>query len=422
MSKRVLIISFSMPPSPDIGARRWVKFAKYLKKKGHLVKIIAAHEHFPEISQWQKDLAGLEGDLAFTASGYPRYLGIRPQSLLDKVLYRASLHYAKLRSKGNYYDKSNLWAPALLKASRNAIKSHGINNVICTIPPFKMAYHLLALKKEFPGVNFIVDYRDPWTNNKTAFGFMHLSAARFRAEARAEERVVKEYDRILAVSEEMKEHFKTLLDARELDKKFVAIPNGFDREDFLQVSKPVLETEKRNTLKIVFAGTFYDKSFHVLEKLAETVSALEEAHPARKGLLQFIFIGSMPQNAELLVKANSTSFSFLGRKNLSETYSLLGDADFCALFLTDDLNYSLSTKFYEYLALKKPIISFSKHKGANARFIEENGIGIGVSFSTMKEEIEKLMNKQPLVAFNPKLDASVFDIKNLAEQLEHVLI
>jgi len=422
MSKKLLIISFSMPPSSDIGVRRWVKFAKYLKQKGHLIKIIAAHEHDPETSPWLKDAECLEEDLFFTNSGYPKYLGIRPQNFKDKVLYRVSLHYAKLRSGGNYYDKSNLWGPQLLKASRETIKKHDIKNVICTIPPFKIAWHLLQLKKEFPHINFIVDYRDPWINNKTAFGFMHLSAARFQTEKSAEKKVVQQYDKIIAVSEQMKEHFLNFIDETALNKKFIAIPNGFDSEDFVHKAYKVSSGKEKGFITVTFAGTFYDKSIHVLEKLIDSVNQIKADQSLGKNLLKFIFLGSMPQKAKDLVEANSHSFTFLGKKNLHQTYELLANADYCSLFLTDDLNYSLSTKFYEYLAMQKPIISFSREKGANAKFIEKHGVGIGVDFSTMPSVISSLMRGETIVAFKSNIDYSAFDVKNLAKKVEDILI
>jgi glycosyltransferase involved in cell wall biosynthesis len=421
MSKRVLIVSFSMPPSPDIGVRRWVKFAKYLKQKGNLVKIIAAHEYFPETSPWLRDAESLKGDLEFTRSGYPRHLGIRPQSLAEKISYRLSLHYAKLRSRGNYYDKSNLWKSRLLKAARKTIREHDIHNVICTIPPFKIAHHLLELKKEFPKLNFIVDYRDPWTNNKTAFGFMGLPPERFQAEHLAEQKVVQQYDKITAVSAEMKAHFKTFLKDEELNRKFVTLPNGFDPEDFYR-QKRNSSPDRKTSITIIFAGTFYDRSVHVLEKLMKTVEALEEQEPVKKGFLKFVFIGSMPQQAKALIDAHEPSFTFQGKKNLAEAYELLADADYCSLFLTDDLNYSLSTKFYEYLAMQKPILSFSKEKGANARFIEEKKIGLGIDFLTMSDVIARLMKGQPILEFAPQLDIEEFSVKKLTDKVEQLLI
>jgi len=424
-AKSVLIICFTFPPAPGIGGRRWVKFAKYLRRNGNLVKVIGAQSQESEVSEWQKDQEELKEDSIFIKSSYPKYLGVVPGGMKEKILYRLSLFWAKLKNKGNYYDKSNYWKDKLLEASREIIKKHGIKNVICSVGPFRSSFFLLELKREFPGVNFILDYRDPWTNNKTSFGFTSLTDERFKYEVMMEASVVKGYDRITAVSAEMGIYFKDFLPDRELDKKFVSIPNGFDPEDFGNAALVNVEARNSEKVTVVFSGTFYIKSVHVFKRLAQTISVFEKAHPEQKGRLQFVFIGSVPDEIRNYFREQPHVFIFLGMKSLAEAYSITRAADFCSLFLTDDLNYSFSTKFYEYLGLGKKIISFSRYKGANARFIEENKLGLAVDFESMEKMISDLFlspKEQFAQTTESTFAADSYNVENLAKQVESLLI
>lgn len=425
MKKSVLIISFTFPPAPGIGGRRWVKFARILKQHGNCVKVIAAQNQEEEVSEWLNDLEQLKQDVTYIQSSYPKYLGIQPKSFFQKFSYRVSLLYAKVLCKGNYYDKSNYWQQQLLETSRRIILENNIKNVICTIGPFRTAFFLLALKKEFPELNFILDYRDPWTNNKTSFGFTGLSRKRYNYEVNLEEKTIKGFDKITGVSEEMAVHLSKFLDTNELKRKFSTLPNGYDLEDFKDLFPQTTDENTSGSLKIVFAGTFYIKSVHVFKKLVEVVLGLETRYPEKKGHLNFIFAGSLPSEMSVYFQQYPHFLTYVGKKNLKDSYKMMVDADFCSLFLTDDLNYSFSTKFYEYLALKKKIISFSKVKGNNARYIEDNNLGLAVDFGSMEEVIERLfvLSKKELLgeAYQSEIQES-FEIQKLTKRLEALLL
>lgn len=423
MNKRVLIISYTFPPAPGIGGRRWAKFAKYLKRRGHIVKIIAASPKGKELSEWAADGNELRNDVYFIDSSYPESLGISPQSLKEKLRYRLSLLYARLKNPGNYYDKSNYWESQLLKECRKLIRWYKISTLICTVGPFRSSSFLLRLKHEFPQLKFIVDYRDPWTNNKTSFGFTTISPKRLRYEQALEERTIKEYDHITAVSSEMGEHFKKMLTPKEFSEKFTALPNGFDGDDFKPKNGQNKMTENHQ-LKIGFTGTFYNTSIHVFEKLVETVRLVEEKYPDKKGYVKFVFAGHIPAAIKTYFDKQPHVFSFVGKKSLKETYSLLSDMDLCCLFLTDDMNYSFSTKFYEYLAMGKKIISFSKQQGSNGKFIEENELGISVDFENMEQVITDLFLSEKekfLTTYKTSFSPDNYSLESLTKKLETLL-
>ena len=67
------------PPSPGIGGRRWVKFAKYLIRDNYDIRVISAKSKFKNsLSNWNSDLQEIKHLVDYIPSGYPFYLGINP--------------------------------------------------------------------------------------------------------------------------------------------------------------------------------------------------------------------------------------------------------------------------------------------------------------------------------------------------------
>ena len=50
--QHILLISYTFPPHPGIGGRRWAKFSKYLSKLNYIVHVIHVANPFDEDSLW----------------------------------------------------------------------------------------------------------------------------------------------------------------------------------------------------------------------------------------------------------------------------------------------------------------------------------------------------------------------------------
>ena len=55
-NKKILIITFTFPPKPGIGGRRWAKFAKYLHQKKVSFDILTFEKKSSEKSKWCDDV------------------------------------------------------------------------------------------------------------------------------------------------------------------------------------------------------------------------------------------------------------------------------------------------------------------------------------------------------------------------------
>ena len=400
-----------------IGGRRWAKFTKYLLQKKVDVHIIAAKNFGKNISAWHKDIEQIEIEnrVTYFKSNYPAYLGIVPKSVVQKIGYRIALFYVKIKIKGNYFDKSAHCRNELLKAVEIQINK-GYNNVLISVGPFRYAAYIAELKLKYPLVNFILDVRDPWANNKTSFGFETISKKRLTFEYKLEENTIQKFDKITAVASDINQYF--IEKYGQKNDKFYTIHNGFDKQDIMLT----VNDTKNNEIKFVFAGTFYNKAIKYVELLVFFLNQLKTNNPELYKLLSFNFYGTVPNVFYKIIEKES-SIHFFGEKPLNEIHQIVNNANGAMLFLTDDISYSFSTKFLEYLALRKPIIVFS-NDGITGKFVEENGIG----YSITKENIEtkflticnKILNKENM--FNETFDINNFSVEKLCNKIKEILI
>lgn len=417
--KKAVVINFTLPPYSGIGGRRWAKFCKYLHREGVDLHIIAAHRASVGYSPWLKDTIEYTKKIHFINPTYPKILGTIPKGILQKIKYKLVFEYAKWKySKYNYFDPSSDFGNKIIPVLEKKI-ADGFNNIIVSCGPFHMAYEIGKMKAKYPNVNFIIDFRDPWANNGTTFGFLSISEKQLKAEIELEKTTIKNFDYVISVSKEMSEYFADLI--VENSNKFRTIPNGFDKEDF-GIQEAVYSTSP-NILRFVFTGTVYEKTLHIYREFIENLKLLKQRDPDIYQKMQFDFYGKVPVWFENETAACQDIIKFYGEVSLDEVYTHIANANVCLLFLTDDLTYSRSTKFYEYLVAGKPIAVFSKG-GETAEYVANNGAGYACNSGAMTQELERIYEdwKMDKLRVNKSLDISKLDTQKLSESIAQLLI
>jgi len=381
--RHLTIVCFTFPPYEGIGGRRWAKFAKYLHNEGVGISIIAANKQILESkSNWLNDTLAYTDKINFLPMHYPAILTTIPNGLLQKLHYRLAWIYVKFLIKGNYFDYSSFFSKQLLQALEKNIQN-GTSQIILSCAPFHMAYAAIKLKQKYPQVTFIVDFRDPWTTNKSSFGFTGLSSKRLEYEKYKEKSVIENYDKVFSVSNEMTDYFKSLISMNI--EKCITIPNGFDRDDFVHTP-----TKTSSKLRFVFAGSLYDKAFHIFSSFIDALKQIEQNNPIVYNKLAITIAGYAP-NVFLEEIKSCEIIQHVGVLSLQETYNLLSNSDVSLLFLTDDLNYTFSTKFYEYIAMNLPIAVCSTY-GHTSDYVKEHKLGYALTPDKMYETILEIIH------------------------------
>ena len=421
VKKKILVVSYTFPPTPGIGGRRWAKFSKVLVQKGWNVDVIAAKITRDSESVWMKDVLHFEKHISYINSGYPHHLTREANNLIDKIAYRIELILVKLFSKGNYYDRSIFWKKKIKKAIADKIEQKDVKYIVATGAPFGYLSQIIDLKTRFPNVIFIADLRDPWSYNETSYGWSGLSIKRKKAELNKEEKVVAKFDKIITVSAEIA---KGLREKHKNCKEIMVIENGYDLDD-LPISIEENEKDEKDEIRFVFAGTFYPNAHKYLFDFISGIQSFNLLNLNKSFKFRFQFFGEV--NSEFLeITKNIPEIEFKGRISLVDAHKKMNEATYALLFLTDDINYSISTKFCEYILHELPVIVFGKF-GYTMQFVEENSLGWGCSggkdmWLNVLLEIYNLnqSNQKKVIS---KDSISQLDIKYITEKLiNNVLI
>jgi hypothetical protein len=418
-NKNILLICYTFPPNEGIGGRRWVKFSKELYKRGYTVFVICAERFTEKESLWSKSLmSGI--NLITLPSKYPAYLYYPPKNIFQKIKYRYYLMKHKIVTQGNYYDRAVSWEKQIIRKAALIIKENSIKNVIVSGAPFHLFKHTIKLKEIFPAVKFVADYRDPWTNNRNSFGLNSISEKRIKCEIESEREILKKYDAILVVAEQMKEYLISL-DAN-VENKIYTLENGFDYDDFSAIK--LNHKTQQVKIRFLFAGNLYRKVEYLFIPFLKAICKIRTDNPDYFNLLDINFFGGFPEEYKILVseyKLNDAVKTH-GEVPLARIYQEISYADVCMLFLNKEFSFSLSTKFCEYISQKKNILVFS-NGGHTADFIVKNKIGYAAQPDTIFEQLQKIISdfENKNLCFNPHFDISKYSLQSLTNRLEVIL-
>ena len=243
--KRILVILYYWPPAGGGGVQRWLKFTKYLPTFGwqpivyapenadYPIKDSALNAQVPEdltvirhpVVEPRRALKGLRD----TAS--------RPQSGgIDQLFYRSLRDRTLLENmsvwiRGNVFvpDARVLWVRPSVRFLLRFLRENRVDAIVTTGPPHSV--HLIGRKlKRETDLPWVADFRDPWTDIEYQ-DLMMMTGVTSKRHRRMERSVFEESDCVVGVSPYWEGRFKEL-GARRV----VTITNGFDPDDFADVS------------------------------------------------------------------------------------------------------------------------------------------------------------------------------------------
>ena len=219
------------------------------------------------------------------------------------------------------------------------------------------------LRKEFPRLTVVVDFRDEWLSTSIGlFGFSRSERAR-RVARNVEASAVINATAVVAVTEAARREIRNRYPL-EPDDKFQLLPNGFDST---RLHRSALSQKPRPSGKIVVThvGTVYATT-----DPTELIEALQTLPSEAKSRFQLRFIGHIeePRFRDALLQLGKM-VELKGFLPQHEALAAMNESDYALLISHDPLN--VAAKFYDYIGSGKPILATVNPNGEVRRMLEE---------------------------------------------------
>ena len=372
--KKVLIITYYWPPAGGPGVQRWLKFVKYLRDFNiEPVLYIPENPNYPitdtgfineipdGISIYKQPIFEPYKLASFLSSKKTKRIssGIiqsKNQSTLEKVM---------LWIRGNIFipDARKFWVKPSVSFLSELIIKEKIETIITTGPPHSV--HLIGLKlKEKLDINWISDFRDPWTS----IGYhkkLKLTKASQKKHKYLEKSVLTSADKIIVTSASTKAEFQEIT-----TKPIVVITNGFDND---LKSKVVLDTNFTIAhIGSLLTGRNPENLWKVLAELIESNVKFQNSFKLKLvgvtsadvlntiysyGLENYVELQGYVSHNEALEIQNKSQVLLLTEINSKETTGIIPG------------------KLFEYLAARRPILAIGPKNWDVGDIIDETKSG-----------------------------------------------
>lgn len=425
----VLLVSYAFPPMGGVGVLRAASLARYFPAEGIRLDVLTARNAsavgseptlLKEIPSEVTIHRAMTLDLPFGVRKRIKRLVSRQKAAAIKTAAPASPGFLK-RILQNVLlpDPQVTWLPALTRAARRIVRTRNIDVVLITVPPFSTVLLVEKLRKQFPLLTIVVDFRDEWLSTGIDLvGFSQNERAR-RIARSVEESAVTNSSAIVAVTEAARCEIR-LRYPQEPDSKFHLVPNGFDATRLQRFASPPVP-RRDGKIVVTYVGTIYAST-----EPATLVEAIQSLPPELKSRFRFRFIGHIedPRFREALLQLGDM-VELRGFLPQHEALASLNEADYALLVQHGRLN--IAAKCYDYIGSGKPILATVNPEGPERTLIEELRVGYWAGSRDI-EAIRQLFlraadRSNPLLAsFQPDLGKiAMYERKSLAQRYAGLL-
>lgn len=362
MADKILLIANHFPPAGGIQVQRALSLAKYLPQNGFDVHVLTTK--YPQVAHYDRELlkqipASVKVHRTWSLEP-PFHLRKRIWGAIGKDAMKhnsprppnGSSLASSLRSlvKNRLTsvlspDPQVLWYPFAVRRALKLIRRESIRTVLVTAPPFSTFLIGNELKRRFPFIRLVSEFRDEWLSYfLSAFAFRDDSVRAHAIEM--EQETVELSDCIVAAAPSTLSRIAARYPAQP-DAKFQLVYNGYDPELLSG-----FHSRPHGLAKIIitYAGTVYPPSDPSLY-----LDALDSLPPDKRSMFETRFIGRVAEGMEAVLRnrqSKITRIDFLPHRKMLKQ---LEETDFLLLPWNDLVN--IPGKTFEYLATGKPIIS-----------------------------------------------------------------
>jgi len=381
MEHKVLIITYYWPPSGGSGVQRWLKFVKYLPQLGWTPYVFTPENpsfsmkdesllrdvppeaeviHFPiwepyGVLQWMRNPFGTRQPLKESD-----YIVTGKKSLFQHIM-------AWVRGNLLIPDPRVFWVKPSVAFLEDFIRDNKIRAIITTGPPHSMHLIGLKLRKKFPALRWLADFRDPWTE-WDIYDNLHLTSIARAYHRKLEREVLRQADVVLSISPFHVERLRKLG-----GKNVQLLTNGYDPDDFRGI-----EYRRTDHFTIRHLGVVDD--LRDPRPFMKALRQLLTDHPEYRQNVRVEFIGNVNTAFVQWVHQDewlASVTSFKPYMKHAEVLQVYGETDVLLLVLANTAIApgNLPGKMFEYLAAGRPILAIGPPAGDAAEIIQATGAG-----------------------------------------------
>lgn len=385
-AKKILLISYYWPPAGGPGVQRWYKLTKYLLQQGceiDLITVDPAQANYPVrdyslIEDFKTDKLRV-----FTTDNFDIFNFIKkfkknaeyPISGFANEAAKIGWKTILVRRLRNIFllpDPRKFWNKYALQQAKELLKSNTYDSVITTSPPHSTQLIGLELKKCFPDLKWIVDFRDPWTDIYYYHKFFHTNST-YKRDLAMEKSVVETCDRLIVAGDKIKTLFAEKY-GEKVGTKTHVVTNGFDPEDFTEIHTP-----KKENINLVYTGTI--ANYYPINTLIDVLESLAKENIT----IELTFVGKVDAQNQALIAQSSIAkqihqIGFVDHQKAIEHMQL---AHVLLLIIPDHEHNEIHVpgKLFEYMAAKRQILNLGPTDGFTAELIEKSNSGITYNYT-----------------------------------------
>ncbi len=421
--RNIFFFAFMFPPWQGPASIRISKFVKYLTRLGWNCVVITSDTGPIREVYYDEQLVN-EIPPSVKVIKIRSFLPHRNNTSTrgnNKSFFNMQKYFKEIVYHLIFPDHYILWSFFALLAARKLVKKDDI--VITTLSPYSTALVGLFLKMMYD-IKWVIDYRDGWTTDP----FYKFTKIKKLFESILELCCLKLTDAVTCVSEPLKNDINRTFNICD---KILVIENGLDFEDYkFEASDNLFENDMFN---LVYTGMISVRNRDI-SQLIYALDILINQNNIKN--IKTYFIGPIYDTYgdidsiynKLVNKLDLEKYIFF-IPPVSRHKSLAYQQQASCLLLIytskSDLDSVMSSKIFEYIYTKKPILGLINRSAAR-ELIETHQLGVcadPLNQYEIAESILKIYNNPsnyPNKAYFDKLSTK-YDRKNLTLKLSNLL-
>ena len=424
-NKKILIITYYWPPAGGPGVQRWLKFVKYLPEFGWKPTVfIPENPSYPIVDETLQNEVSKDLEIIRTKIWEP-YQIAELFGKDNKKFKAGQFDVGKNQSwksklsiwvRGNFFipDARVFWVKPSAKYLKKYLKENNFDAVVTTGPPHSVHLIGLELKKEFPNLKWIADFRDPWTEI-SYYRHLKLTKSSDKKHRSLEQKVFKTADITLATSYTDADNF------RKKGANAFCVTNGFDGFE------NALNAKKNTKFTLSYIGVL--EQLRNPEILWSTLSQIIQENEAFKSDFELKFVGRVDDKIlnEIENSKLKNSLNNVGYLSHLEANAEMQNSDVLLMtnFPDESSKGIIPGKIFEYLATGKPILSFGPKESDVKKILDETNAGKHFSYQDSVELkaflIGQYQNWKSGIISSKTKNIEQFSRRNLTGKLSEIL-